>query len=67
MDRLILLVVALAFAVFVSFVLSWPVMILWNACIVPTIAGIKEIDWMTGWGISILCSILFKPTVNVNK
>jgi hypothetical protein len=62
MEKLIAVLLGIAFVVFLSFLLSWPVMVLWNACIVPTISGVKEIDWMTGWGISILCSILFKPS-----
>lgn len=59
MDRLITVLFALAFIVCLSFVLSWPVMALWNGCLVDAVTGVKEITWMQGWGISILCSFLF--------
>ena len=48
---------------FISFVLSWPVMILWNECLMPAVEGIKEIGWIQAWGISTLCGILFKTTI----
>lgn len=47
-----------------SFVLSWPVMALWNGCLVDAVTGVKEITWLQGWGISILCGILFKSTAS---
>lgn len=46
-----------------SFVLSWPVMALWNGCLVDA-TGVKEVTWLQGWGISILCGILFKSTAS---
>lgn len=62
MDKLIVIVVGIATLVFLSFVLSWPVMALWNGCLVDAVSGIKEITWLQGWGISLLCGILFKPS-----
>jgi len=62
MDKLIVVLVGIATLVFLSFVLSWPVMALWNGCLVDAVTGIKEITWLQGWGISILCGILFKPS-----
>lgn len=50
--------------VFVSFLLSWPVWMLWNASFVGAINGVNEITWVQAWGISILFSFLFKPTIN---
>ena len=46
---------------------SLPVMLLWNGCLVPAVAGIKEIGWLQAWGISILCGFLFKNTTNTSK
>jgi hypothetical protein len=54
-------------AVGLSFVLSWPVMVLWNGCLVPAVHGVNEITWLQGWGISCLTSILFKSTVSSSK
>lgn len=62
MDKLFALIVAIATMVFISFVLSWPVMMLWNGCLVDAVSGLKEISWMQGWGISILCGILFNKS-----
>ena len=60
MEKLIVVLMALATAVLISFVLSWPVMMLWNGCLVDAVQGLKDITWLQGWGISILTNILFK-------
>lgn len=39
---------------------SLPVMLLWNACVVAAIPGVKAIGWLQAWGILILCGLLFK-------
>ena len=46
-----------------SFLLAWPVMELWNQCLVPAVDGIKEIGWLQAWGLQFLFGILFKTTV----
>jgi len=62
MEKLIAVLVGIATIVFISFLLSWPVMALWNGCLIDAVEGIKEITWLQGWGISILCGILFNKT-----
>ena len=62
MEKLIAVLLGIATLVFLSFVLSWPVMALWNGCLVDAVSGLKEITWLQGWGISILCGLLFKPS-----
>lgn len=47
-----------------SFLLSWPVMMLWNGCLVGAIDGVHEVSWLQAWGISILCGFLFKSDVS---
>jgi len=47
-----------------SFLLSWPVMALWNGCLVDAVTGLKEITWLQAWGISILCGLLFNKTAS---
>jgi phosphotransferase system glucose/maltose/N-acetylglucosamine-specific IIC component len=42
---------------------SYPVMLLWNGCLVPAVDGIKEIGWLQAWGLMVLFGILFKTTV----
>jgi hypothetical protein len=52
--------------VLVSFLLAWPVMELWNQCLVPATTGINQIGWLQAWGIQFLFGILFKVSI-VNK
>jgi hypothetical protein len=47
-----------------SFLLSWPVYMLWNGCLVGAVAGVSEITWLQAWGITILCGFLFKSNVS---
>jgi len=61
------MVAGIATLVFLSFLLSWPVMILWNGCLVGAVDGIKEIGWLQAWGIQFLFALLFKSTFTKNK
>ena len=45
---------------------SLPVYFLWNGCLVGAVAGVSEVTWLQAWGLSILCSFLFKP-IHTNK
>lgn len=45
-----------------GFVLSYPVMLLWNLCLVPAITGINTITWLQAYGITLLISFLFSST-----
>ena len=49
--------------VLLSFILAWPVMALWNGCLVGAVDGVQQITWLQAWGLSILCSFLFKTTI----
>jgi hypothetical protein len=62
MEKLIVALIGFATLIFISFVLSWPVMALWNGCLVDAVTGLNEITWLQGWGISILCGILFNKS-----
>jgi hypothetical protein len=53
--------------VLVSLLLAWPVMELWNGCLVPAVDGVKQIGWLQAWGIQFLCGILFKSTISKKK
>ena len=53
----------IATLLFLSFVLSWPVMMLWNGCLVSAVDGVKEVTWLQAWGLQFLCGILFKSTL----
>jgi hypothetical protein len=45
-----------------SFLMSWPIYMLWNGCLVDAVAGVREVTWLQAWGLVILCSFLFKPS-----
>lgn len=49
--------------VLLSFLLSWPVYMLWNGCLVDAVTGVNSVTWLQAWGICVLASFLFKPTV----
>lgn len=53
-----------ALLVGVGFLLSFPVYLLWNGCLVGAVAGVSEVTWLQAWGLMILCSFLFKSTVS---
>ena len=48
---------------FLSFLLSWPAMMLWNGCLVGAVDGVREIGWLQAWGLQFLCNILFKASI----
>ena len=54
----------IGFAVVVSFLFAWPVMMLWNGCLIPAVSGLHEIGWLQAWGISVLSSFLIKTTMS---
>jgi hypothetical protein len=57
----------IAIVLAVSFLLSWPVMMLWNGCLVGAVDGVHEVSWLQAWGISVLCGFLFKTNVSNSK
>lgn len=66
MEKLVAIIGAIIISIggilLLSFLLSWPVFMLWNGCLVDAVEGINEITWLQGWGISILFGLLFKST-----
>lgn len=54
-------------ALALSFLLSWPVYMLWNGCLVSAIAGVSEVSWLQAWGLTALCGFLFKSNVSDSK
>jgi hypothetical protein len=60
-------VLGLATLVLISFLLSWPVYMLWNGCLVGAVAGVSEVTWLQAWGLTILCGFLFKTTVSTKE
>jgi len=56
------LTLAIIVIVIAGLVLSLPVMLLWNYCLVGAVAGVSSIGWFQAWGILILCGFLFRST-----
>lgn len=50
----------LALGALLSLILSWPIMALWNGCLVSAVDGVHEISWLQAWGLSLLCGFLFR-------
>ena len=60
-------IVGIAGILFLGFLLSWPVMWLWNNALVGAVVGVNEVSWVQAWGISTLSGILFKTSVSTSK
>jgi hypothetical protein len=57
------IIVAVTGILFISFLCSWPVYMLWNGCLVGAVAGVNEVSWLQAWGLAVLCGLLFKTNV----
>lgn len=66
-ELLITVLGSIAFLLAISFLLSWPVYMLWNGCFVGAINGVNEVTWMQAWGLNILFGILFSKNTSVSK
>ena len=60
-------IVGIVGIVFLSFLLSWPVMCLWNNALIGAVVGVNEVSWVQAWGISVLFGLLFKSNVSTSK
>lgn len=67
LNSLILIIISIVFMVFLSFVLSWPVMWLWNNALIGAVNGVNEVTWLQAWGINILAGLLFQKTDRSSK
>jgi len=71
MEKVVVVVGAVVLGImgilFLSFLLSWPVYMLWNGCLVGAIAGVAEVTWLQAWGLTVLSGFLFKSTVSKSK
>ena len=58
---------ALILGVLLGLIVSYPIMILWNNCLVGAVAGINEIGWFQAWGLSLLSGFLFKSRLSTKE
>ena len=61
------IVSVIVLVVVLGLIMSWPVMMLWNGCLVDAVSGVKEIGWLQAWGILVLCGMLFKTSVSKSE
>jgi hypothetical protein len=61
------LLTVLLLAICISFLLAWPVMMLWNGCLVDAVACVKEVTWLQAWGLNILVGIMTKSGVETKS
>lgn len=64
---ILVVVGSIAFLLGLSFLLAWPVMLLWNGCLVDAVTVVKPIGWLQAWGIAILIGFLFKTSVTTTS
>ena len=57
-------VLGIAGLLLLSFLLSWPVYMLWNGCLVDAVTGINQVTWLQAWGLTVLCGFLFKTSIS---
>lgn len=62
--KIVLGLIAVAFLI--SFLVSFPAMLLWNYCLVPAIPALAEVGWLQMWGISILAGLMFKTNISAS-
>ena len=67
MNALFTIIGGLGLIVFLSFLLSLPVMLLWDAVMPGIFPGLHEITWLQAWGLSLLCGLLFKSNTSSSK
>ena len=61
------IVAGIATLLLISFVLSWPVMMLWNGCLVGAVSFVQEVTWLQAWGLQFLFALLFKSSITTKK
>lgn len=66
-EILITVLGSIVFLLVLSFLLSWPVYMLWNGCLVDAVTGVNEVTWLQAWGIVVLSGLLFKTSVKTKE
>jgi hypothetical protein len=66
-DAIMAVMVVLIGILVLSFLLSFPLMLLWNGCLVPAVSVLNEVGWLQMWGISVLIGVMFKNSDTAKK
>lgn len=67
MEKLGIFLAAIGMLVLVAVFMAWPVMYLWNECLITAVDGTHPIGFFQALGLNVLFSILFKANVNNSK
>lgn len=51
-------------AIVLSLLFSFPMMLLWNYCLVPAIPALAQVGWLQMWGIALLIKGTFQTSVS---
>lgn len=62
-EKIAAYVVVILALLMLSFLLSYPLMLLWNQCLVPAVTTLKEVSWLQMWGIAVIIGLLFKTYI----
>jgi len=54
-------------AIGLSALLAWPIQFLWNHVMTQIFWGLRDISFLQAWGLSLLCGLLFKSSVRLEK
>lgn len=54
-------------AIVIGLIVSYPLMLLWNYCLVSAVSIVHEVSWMQMWGLLILFSAMFKTSTITTK
>ena len=61
------LVSVITVAVVAGLLFSFPLMLLWNGCLVGAIAGVNPVGWVQMWGIVILTGLQPTSVITMRK
>lgn len=67
MELLVRFLSVLIIGIVVGAIVSYPVMLLWNSCLVPVVPGIKEVAWIQAWGIMVMGQLMFQTKIGLNE
>lgn len=48
----------------IGLIMSFPIYLLWNGCLIDAVDGVHKITWLQAWGLMALFSMLFKTSVS---
>ena len=60
-------VTIVGFLVALSALFAYPLMLLWNGCLVGAVDGVNTVTWLQMWGINVLFSLMFGKFGSVSK